>query len=279
MPKKRYYWARGSMEIIDPPFGFMDTKTNAEMINDGMSTSGPGWALGGWHRSGSGLFILAKAGASTVTKGLTVITPTANAVITVAADGTAGTSGNNYIEIVAPTYPASGQAKNYFRGGKLYIIDGTGQGEYYDITGNEVWTAAADTPKIYIDPPLITTLDATSVVKLIKSPYDGVLNPATTNIGTVLGGAMATATTTKWFWIQAQGLGMGTIYGTITIAEALNNLSPSVNTAGELEETTAADTGKQIVAQCVWQNDSNGDLTYGTDSNVEPVIWKCPYIY
>lgn len=76
--------------------------------------------------------------------------------------------------------------QNYYAGGYAIIKDGTGIGQTLRIASHP-GAAASATCLLTLEDPIQVTLDATSIVNLIKNPYTNVVIAPTTATGNVVG--------------------------------------------------------------------------------------------
>ena len=103
------------------------------------------------------------------------------------------------------TYTAVGTiTENQYAGGILCVVDGTGQGLQYKIESHLAITAAA-TGVINLYDPILTALDTTTDVMLVKSPYKSVV-VAPDQIVLPTGVAPIPVTASYFFWNQTRGL-------------------------------------------------------------------------
>lgn len=123
-----------------------------------------------------------------------------------------------------------------YAGGKLVVVDGTGAGQEYGISGHGA-AAANATLTVTLEQGLVTALDNTSVVSLIPNLYKGVvINPISPVGQTVVGATPRPITAGQYAWVQ------------ITMSCPLLNdsntavgkaISPSTSVAGAYVTATA----------------------------------------
>ncbi len=138
--------------------------------------------------------------------------------------------------------------QNYYAGGYLIVKDGTGIGQTLRIAANAAGAASAQTV-ITLEDPIVTTLDATSIVNLIANPYANIIIAPTTATGNVVGGTLyplAAAVAPTWNATSGKLETVGTQqYGFIQTKGILSVLSDA-NVAtvglGLMRSTTTAGT-------------------------------------
>jgi hypothetical protein len=90
---------------------------------------------------------------------------------------------------------------NEYADGWLCINDATGEGQVYQIKGNDAGT----TGNIYLWDPLITALATTSEFTLIRNPFHSVVVAPTTKAAPVAGVPLIDVTAAYFFWAQVKG--------------------------------------------------------------------------
>lgn len=145
-------------------------------------------------------------------------------------------------------------AANAFSGGRLCIVDDTGEGYAYTIKSSTAGTASVGVYLTLYD-PLKVAIDTTSDVVLTVNPFANVVLGIAA--GKFLGVAMvpttdASASLTKYFWVQTKGVAVGTGSGTVG--------QPLAVGAGVLADS-AADTTNEV-GTCM-----------ATSANGNVVVW------
>lgn len=151
------------------------------------------------------------------------------------------------------TYTAVGTiTADAYAGGLLRVVDGTGEGLQYKISGNDAITAAA-TGSIYLYDPIVTALDTTSDVIITKSKYsDTILAPADA-IAKPLGVPVIPVTAAYYFWVQTWGDAICLFHG--DAAASLGNAVTeracylSDATAGAFESPAGGIAGQVIIGE------------------------------
>ena len=177
--------------------------------------------------------------------------------LTVAAD-----AGSNYI-----TYTAAGTVTaNEYQNGFMCIVSGTGQGEMCGIKEHDAITAAA-TGNIYLKETLITGVDTTSDVILMRNMYaSATLNPDV--IRKTLGVPTVPVTASNYFWVQTYGPAL------VLAGDSLGNLAterecfPATST-GEYVSTDGGVPGTERIGYHIF------DSTDGVDTEYWPIFLTC----
>lgn len=150
--------------------------------------------------------------------------------------------------------------ENYYAGGYLIVKDGTGIGQTLRIKSHP-GAAASAACVITLEDPIVTTLDATSIVNLIANPYTNVIIAPTTATGNVVGvtlyplaastaptydgtsGAQTAAGVKQYGFIQTKGI--VSCLSDANVATVGLGLMRSTTTAGTVAVRTAtgADVG------------------------------------
>lgn len=164
----------------------------------------------------------------------------------------------------------------YYAGGYAVIKDGTGAGQTLKISNNAS-AAASATCLITLEDPIVTTLDATSVVNLIANPYMNVIIAPTTATGNVVGvsfypltasvaptwngtsGAVATLGTQQYGYLITKGptsclsdasvatVGLGIMRSTTTAGTITVQTATGANMGNALQTTISAKYGAVYV--------------------------------
>ena len=107
---------------------------------------------------------------------------------------------------------------NYFSGGFLSVVTGTGSPQQVQIAGNGAITTSA-TITLTLQDPLVLATANTATAELYANPFGNpIVTPGSTLSNTVIGvpmvGVTVSTTVPTWFWAQDQGfstvLGQGT---------------------------------------------------------------------
>lgn len=133
--------------------------------------------------------------------------------------------------------------------GYLIVKDGTGAGQTLKIANNPAAAASAAGVIITLEDAIVTTLDATSVVNLIRNPYANVIIAPTTATGNVLGATfypLAASVANTYNGTSGALLTTGTAqYGLVVskgIASVLSDASVATVGLGIMRSTTTAGT-------------------------------------
>jgi hypothetical protein len=116
-----------------------------------------------------------------------------------------------------------------FKGGLAVVSEGTGIGQQFIISGNNVATSGAALTVTLADNVRVA-LDTTSKVTLQLNYYNGVIVSPTTRTGKTVGGAIFPIAANQFGWIQTGG--PGSALSDATVAAVGEALSPSTTTAG-----------------------------------------------
>jgi hypothetical protein len=145
-------------------------------------------------------FRYAKAGASALSKGKMTqsVAPTANHT-NVALTGSSAAIGDTTIAIASALSTAL--VLNEYAEGWLIINDATGEGQVYQIKGNDAGT----TGNIYLYEGIKTALVATSEFTLVRNRFASVIVFPTTATSTPAGVPLIDVTATYYFWSQVAG--------------------------------------------------------------------------
>lgn len=186
---------------------------------------------------------------------------------------TPATAGTNQILV---TNGATVINQNFYAGGYAVIKDGTGAGQTLRIQSNP-GAAASGTCLITLEDPIVTTLDATSIVNLIQNPYQNVIIAPTTATGNTTGvtlyplaasvaptwngtsGVFATAGTAQYGFLVTKGLtsclsdasvagvGLGIMRSTTTAGTITVQTATGANIGNALQTTISAKYGAVYV--------------------------------
>jgi hypothetical protein len=136
------------------------------------------------------------------------------------------------------TYTFNGGAAsvvvNYFTGGLLSIVTGTGSPQTVQIKGNPAVTSST-TIVLQLQDPLVLATSASATANIWANPYSGVIICPTTLTGTVTGVNQVAIPGSTWGWFLTDGL--GTCLGQGTTAQGLDMGIGSV--AGSLAVSAA----------------------------------------
>lgn len=168
------------------------------------------------------------------------------------AAGDGSVNSNSGVNFITFTF-ASGTptiVANYFAGGFLSVVTGTGSPQQVQISGNPAITSAA-TITLYLQDPLVLATANTATAELYANAYGNpIVTPASALTGQIVGVPMVGVTVSSnsgqqtWFWAQDQGF--ATVLGQGTTAIGLG-ASNSTSAAGALM-VVAATTPQLAVA-------------------------------
>jgi hypothetical protein len=173
-------------------------------------------------------------------------TVSANAI----GDGSVNSvNGVNFVTFTVPSSTMTVVA-NFFAGGFLSVVTGTGSPQQVQIAGNPAVTAST-TIQLTLQDPLVLATANTATAELYVNPYGNpIIAPASALSGQPIGVPMIGVTVSAnsgqstWFWSQDQGF--ATVLGQGTTAIGLGG-SNSTGTAGALM-VVAATTPQLAVA-------------------------------
>lgn len=149
----------------------------------------------------------------------------------------------------------SGQtiAANFYSGGFINIITGTGSVAQYQIKGHGA-TTSSTTLILNLFDPIVTATSAAATANLWPNPYTAAIICPTTLTGSVLGVNMVAIAAQYYGWFQTAGISTCLNQGGTT---AGLGLAPSSSVAGALA-TVAATTNQVAVA-----DQAGTDTAYG----------------
>lgn len=166
-----------------------------------------------------------------------------------AGDGSVNsTSGVTSVTFTFASSATETVVTNFFAGGFLSVVTGTGSPQQVQIAGNPAITTAA-TITLYLQDPLVLTTVNTATAELYANAYgDPIITPASALTGELIGAPQIGVTVSAnsgqntWFWAQSGGF--ATVLGDTSAASIGLGLSNSTATAGAV--TVAAATVPQI---------------------------------
>jgi hypothetical protein len=127
------------------------------------------------------------------------------------------TAGSNVAvgsRLITATLGATAATQDQYAEGFLYVVDGTGKGATYRISGNSA-AASAGSVQIYLAEPLFTALSvADTKVTLAASNYAGV-TPSTT-LAKAAGVASVAIPASNFGWVQTHGVAAPLAQGAVT---------------------------------------------------------------
>jgi hypothetical protein len=142
-------------------------------------------------------------------------------------------AGASYVLITA----GAAMTANELAGGLCVVDTGPGVGFAYKIAGHRAIAGAA-AGQLDLDQEVVQVgVTASSEVKLIANPYNGVIqHPVTTATGVCVGGAVYPILAGQYGWVQTGGPGAGLIAGTPAKGQPLTSVGTP---AGSLTVHTA----------------------------------------
>jgi hypothetical protein len=158
---------------------------------------------------------------------------------------TAWSVGQTVIPAGTITLGATALTENQYADGWLCVVDGQGEGTYYQIREHDAGTSAGTDFTIVLYDAIRVASDASTEVTFHKNTYTDPVLSAVTDIDTVLGvpnvAVTTGATTAVGFWVQSQGLCPCFVDGTPAVGqEMVRSVSVQGNMgAQDIVETTA----------------------------------------
>lgn len=141
-------------------------------------------------------------------------------------------------------------AANFFAGGFLSVVTGTGSPQQVQIAGNPAVTSSTTIALTLQDPLVLATVNTATAELYVNAYGDPIITPASALTGQIVGVPMVGVTVSSnsgqqtWFWAQDQGF--ATVLGQGTTGQGLG-ASNSTSTAGALM-VVAATTPQLAVA-------------------------------
>lgn len=200
-------------------------------------------------------FVYAKNGATTGVAGNIYQQPTLDATggaITnhLNCSVLAASIGDKYIDVVLG---ATALTANYYAEGHLQVVDGTGEGVSYKVTGHAAADASA-TVRVYLADPVIEALVAsgTSEVSLVPNKHSGVVIHPSPPTGVLIGVAIRDFTAAYYGWYQTKGLCAVLTTGTVVVGNlviASITVDGSVDPVSTTYAVTAYPVGRVAVVR------------------------------
>ena len=215
---------------------------------------------------GESVFYYTKASGTAMTIAelqVTADAPTTHQELAIAAGG--GVAGNK--KLTSITSGALLAAANLYAEGYVTVTDNTGGGQMFKIKEHAAWASAASTVSLTLYDEIVTSLDATSTVGIIKNKYDSPQQSNTTVAEIPVGVPRVTIAADGYGWLQTAGPCPCLFDEAVPVGQAV---TVGTSVAGTVEEDDTATTVSQefIVGYT---------LVAGVDTETQPVFLQIQF--